>query len=112
MSGMTICGYLWSAFFVIWVLWAFSAKRTQTRESFGSRIPYLIFTVAAFYAMFSRDVAFDWLRLRLLPPNPWIGNLGIAITAAGLLFAIWARSATNSSAPDPIAGCAIPFIPA
>ncbi len=93
MSGMSICGYLWSAFFGIWVLWAFGTKRTQTRESFGSRIPYLIFTVAAFYAMFNRDdVVYRWLRLRILPPDPWIENLGIAVTAAGLLFSIWARA--------------------
>ncbi len=91
MSGMTICRYLWSAFFVIWLLWALGAKRTQTRESFASRIPYLIFTVGAFYLMFSHDMAFDWLRQRILPSDPWIENLGIAITAAGLLFAIWAR---------------------
>jgi protein-S-isoprenylcysteine O-methyltransferase Ste14 len=89
--GMTICGYLWSAFFVIWLLWAFTTKRTQTRESISSRIPYLIFTFTAFFIMFSRDVAYDWLRLRILPPNPGIENLGIALTAAGLLFAIWAR---------------------
>ena len=47
--------------------------------------------VAAFYVTFSHDVAYDWLRLRILPCNLWIENLGIAVTAAGLLFAIWAR---------------------
>lgn len=92
MSGMSICGYLWSAFFVIWLLWAISAKRTQTRESFRSRIPYLVFTAAAFYAMFSREVAFGWMGQRILPRDLWVANLGIAITAAGLLFAIWARA--------------------
>lgn len=91
MSGMGICGYLWSAFLVIWLLWAFATKRTQTRESLASRIPYLIFTVGAFYAMFSHDVAFNWLRLRILPPNSWIENIGIAVTAIGLLFSIWPR---------------------
>jgi protein-S-isoprenylcysteine O-methyltransferase Ste14 len=92
MSGMTICGYLWTGFFIIWLLWAIRTKRTQTRESFRSRIPYLVFTVAAFYAMFSHEVAFGWMRLRILPRDLWIANLGVAITAAGLLFAIWARA--------------------
>ena len=67
MSGMSICGYLWLSFLVIWLLWAFATKRTQTRERLVSRIPYLVLTVAAFYAMFSHDVASDWLRLRILP---------------------------------------------
>jgi protein-S-isoprenylcysteine O-methyltransferase Ste14 len=91
-SGMSICGHLWLGFFVIWMLWALATKRTQTRERFVSRIPYLVLTTAAFYAMFSHDVAFGRLRLRILPRGPSIENLGIAITAAGLLFAIWARA--------------------
>jgi protein-S-isoprenylcysteine O-methyltransferase Ste14 len=90
-SGMSICGCLWLSFLVIWSLWAFATKRTQTRERFASRIPYLVLTTAAFYAMFSRPVP-EWLRLRILPPNSAIANLGIALTAAGLLFAIWARA--------------------
>ena len=92
MSGMSICGYLWSAFFVIWLLWAIGTKRAQTRENFRSRIPDVIFTFAAFYSMFGHGVAFGWMRLHILPRDLWIANLGIAITAAGLLFAIWARA--------------------
>ena len=92
MSAMSICRYLWSAFFVIWLLWAVTTKRTQTRESFRSRLPYVIFTFAAFYAMFSRDGAFGWMGQRILPRDPWMANLGIAITAGGLLLAIWARA--------------------
>jgi protein-S-isoprenylcysteine O-methyltransferase Ste14 len=48
--------------------------------------------MAAFFGMFSHDAVFSWMRLRILPPQLWITNLGIAITAAGLLFAIWARA--------------------
>jgi len=92
MSGMSICGYLWSAFFLIWLLWAIRTKPTQTRENLGSRIPYLIVNFAAFYSMFSHSVAYGWLRLRIVPPDPGIENLGIAVTAAGLLFSIWARA--------------------
>jgi protein-S-isoprenylcysteine O-methyltransferase Ste14 len=92
MNEMSICGYLWSVFFVIWLLWAIGTKRTQTRESFRSRIPDVVFTFAAFYSMFGHGVPLGWIRLRVLPRDPWIANLGIAITAAGLLFAIWARA--------------------
>ena len=92
MSEMSICGYLWSAFFVIWMVWGLATKRTQTRVSFASQAPYLIFTASAFYAMFSHYLAFGWMRLHVLPRGLWIANLGIAITAVGLLFAIWARA--------------------
>jgi protein-S-isoprenylcysteine O-methyltransferase Ste14 len=90
-SGISICGYFWLGFFVIWLMWAFTTKRTQTRERFASRIPYLVLTTAAFYAMFSHPAP-DWLRLRILPLKSTIENLGIAVTAGGLLFAIWARA--------------------
>ena len=92
MSGMSACGYLWTGFFAIWLLWAIASKRTQIREDVRSRIGYLIFTVAAFFAMFSRDVTFAGMRLRVLPRDPWIANLGVVITALGLLLAIWARA--------------------
>ncbi len=57
-----------------------------------THIPYVILNVAAFYAMFSHELAYRWMRLRFLPPGPWVETLGIAITAAGLLFTIWART--------------------
>ena len=91
MTGMRICGYLWWAFLVIWLLWAIRTKPTQTREKLGTRIPYGLFNLAAFYVMFSQT-GYAWLQLRFLPPDPRIGNLGVGVTAAGLLFAIWARS--------------------
>ena len=82
MSAMSICGYLWLGFLVIWVLWAVTTKRTQTRESVRSRVSYTIFAVAAFYAMFGHEEALGWMRLPILPSEHWIANLGIAITAA------------------------------
>lgn len=92
MDGISICGYLWLAFFIIWMIWAIRTKQTQVRESFGSRFSYVILTVAAFYAMFSDNLPEGWLYLRILPPGPWIKALGIVLTAAGLAFAIWARA--------------------
>jgi protein-S-isoprenylcysteine O-methyltransferase Ste14 len=92
MSGLSICKSLWLAFFAIWALWAVGAKRTQTRETFRSRIPYLIFTVGAFYVMFSQNVTLRWMEMRILPRYPEIANMGIGITAAGLLLAVWARA--------------------
>jgi len=92
MSGMTVCAYLWGAWFVIWLLWALRSKRTQQRETISSRLSYTIFNVAAFWLMFSGDVPREWLRARLFAPNVWTEGLGIALTAAGLGFALWARA--------------------
>jgi len=92
MSGMTVCAYLWGAWLAIWLLWALRSKRTQRQESVSSRLSYSIITVAAFWLMFSGDVSQGWLRTRLFAANIWTQALGIAITAAGLGFALWARA--------------------
>ena len=52
---------------------------------------YTVLNIAAFYLMFSGDVPRDWLRVRLFPRMWWMDVLGVAITAAGIAFAIWAR---------------------
>ena len=89
---MRICGSLWAAFFLVWMIWAIRTKRTQTRESVSSRLPYTVLTVAAFYLMGTADISADWLRIRVFPASLWLEALGIAITVAGLGFAIWARA--------------------
>jgi protein-S-isoprenylcysteine O-methyltransferase Ste14 len=83
------CG---SRFCVVWMVWAIRTKPTQMREGVSSRLTYSVLTVAAFYSMFSGDVPRDWLRIRLFAANPWTAVLGVAITAAGLGFAVWARA--------------------
>jgi len=93
MSGITICGYLWIAFFVLWMVWAVvSRKPTQFRESVSSRLSYTIVTVVAFYLMFSGDVPGEWLHTRLFARSPATSILAVMLTAGGLGFAVWARA--------------------
>jgi len=92
MDGMRICAYLWTGFGILWLLWALKTKPVQARESAGSRISYIIATVAAFYALFSGEIPFAWMQWRILPRTPWIEVLGVVLTVAGLAFAIWARA--------------------
>ncbi len=92
MNGMRICEILWTAFLALWIVWASRAKSTQAREGIGSRLSYTIFAVAAFYFLFARSAAAGWLATRLVPDTPLVEGLGVAVTVAGLAFAIWARS--------------------
>jgi protein-S-isoprenylcysteine O-methyltransferase Ste14 len=92
MSGMLICGYLWCAWVVIWMIWAIRTKPVQQRESISSRLSYTVLVVAAFWLIFGNDVPRDWLRVRLYESSPMSAALGIAITAAGLAFSVWARA--------------------
>jgi protein-S-isoprenylcysteine O-methyltransferase Ste14 len=92
MNGMTTCLYLWCAWFAIWIVWALRGKKAERREGVSSRLSYTILNVAAFWLMFAGDVSQGWLRTRLYAPEPWTQALGIALTAAGLAFAVWARA--------------------
>jgi len=91
MSAMDICGYLWIGFFAIWILWGIKTKPTQSREPVRSRMSYIVFTVAAYFLMFSGDVTQSWLRQRLFAPSALTNSLGVTVTLAGILFAFWAR---------------------
>lgn len=91
MSGMMICGCLWVVWGIVWLLWAMRVKPTQQRESVSSRLSYTVVTAAGFWVIFAGDVPQGWLRIRLWHANLWTEVLGVAITAAGLAFAIWAR---------------------
>jgi protein-S-isoprenylcysteine O-methyltransferase Ste14 len=92
MNAMAICGLLWTAFLVVWLIWAFRTKQTQVREGVSSRLSYTILTVAAYYLMFADKVPREYLRARLFAPSVWTNAFGIAITAAGIAFAFWARA--------------------
>lgn len=91
MTAIHVCEYLWIGFFVVWVIWGFKTKAVQQRESVSSRLSYTLFTFAAYYMMFAGDVPREWLRVRVFAPNAATNAIGIAITIAGIAFAIWAR---------------------
>jgi protein-S-isoprenylcysteine O-methyltransferase Ste14 len=91
MGAMQICDVLWVAFLVVWLIWAIRTKPVQRREGFSSRLSYTIINVAAFYLMFAGDVPREYLRNRIYSPNWLTDALGIAITFAGIAFAVWAR---------------------
>jgi protein-S-isoprenylcysteine O-methyltransferase Ste14 len=91
MSPGTICSYIWLVFVVVWIVMALRTKTTQQRESVSSRLSYTVFVIAAFYLVFGREITQPWLRIRLFQPSPISNWLGVALTAAGIGFAIWAR---------------------
>lgn len=92
MNGMRICGTLWLAFLVVWVIWGIRTKATQVREGVASRLSYTVLTIAAYYLMFSEGSSIGPLGKPLFPSSPWLDLLGVVITVAGLGVAIWARA--------------------
>lgn len=92
MDAIAICGCLWMVWVLVWIAWAFQSKRTRQRESFGSRMSYTVVAWAAMELMFLPKGPRGWWHAEIVPYSPWIGWAGVAVTALGFAFTLWARS--------------------
>jgi len=82
---------MWLSFIAYW--WAISTnvKETERQESLPSRLRRLVLLVCAVALLWLPSVPLPLLEKRFLPPGVWCFWSGAAITAGGLLFAVWAR---------------------
>ncbi len=79
---------LWCALLVVWAVAAIGVKRTVRRESFGSRMLYgSLFAIGFWMLVLPRGP----LGIRVVPDADATQLCGVALTAAGVAFAIWAR---------------------
>jgi protein-S-isoprenylcysteine O-methyltransferase Ste14 len=87
----TIVGILWVLFGVYWGISAFNSKKTKRRETVPQRLAYILPLVVA-AMLFSRPEAHrGWLAARLFPLSPAVEWIGVALVAAGIAIAFWAR---------------------
>jgi protein-S-isoprenylcysteine O-methyltransferase Ste14 len=91
MNANTICGFLWVAWWLVWIACAFQSKKTEQREGIASRLTYTFVAWLAMYILISARGLGSWLRTDVLPYQAWMGWLGIAITALGFALTLWAR---------------------
>lgn len=80
---------LWGLLILVWLVMWFGAKRAKKREKFSQRASYLAFVLFGSWLLFALPL--EWLYSRVLPNEqaPWA--IGLAMTAAGVGVAIWAR---------------------
>jgi protein-S-isoprenylcysteine O-methyltransferase Ste14 len=83
--------WLWCAWALYWCLTALSSKTTVRREPFTTRLGYAAAVIAAGLLLVWRDVPWSWLAVRLWPRSFGAYWCGVALLAAGLAFAVWAR---------------------
>ena len=84
-------GAAWLVFGLYWLMQGLRAKRPERREPPSERLPHVALMVAAAYFIAVRHPNLGRLNDRLLPDAPWLAPLGVALTFAGVAFAIWAR---------------------
>jgi protein-S-isoprenylcysteine O-methyltransferase Ste14 len=81
----------WLGVLVLWLIGALTAKRSLKRQSAASRLFQTVLTLGAYFLIFDPDTRVAFLGWRFIPRSGAISWIGVAITLAGLLFAVWAR---------------------
>ncbi len=85
---------LWVAFLVYWqIMWQRirGARSTERLEPASSRVLRAALFLVAIVLFSWHTIPVRWLRIGLWPQSYTVYNIGIAMTAAGIAFAVWAR---------------------
>jgi len=82
---------MWLAWVVYWWISARGVKPVLRREPLYSRLIYTIPLWVAVFLLAATGPMGGGLSERFLPRESWLAALAIGLTAAGLLFAVWAR---------------------
>src|SRR5262252_1164719 len=87
--------YLFASMWLSWVAYWFwasrNAKPTERREPIGSRLLHVVPLILAVSLLWGDRVPLAILNQRLFPWSPWLFWVAAIITAAGMLFTVWAR---------------------
>lgn len=96
-TALNLIGYTWELLGVIWLAGLAFTKRTVRSQPTGQRIFQMALVLFGFLLLASDYVQGGWLGTHFLPTHPATENIGVAITMAGCLFAIWARITIGSN---------------
>jgi protein-S-isoprenylcysteine O-methyltransferase Ste14 len=92
----SLIGVCWVVFLVVWLVFAFGAKRT-VRNNWWQRSIYFRIAIAIVVVLLLSHLSTGDHTLRnfryygLISSNPIILSIGVILCAAGIAFAIWAR---------------------
>lgn len=81
----------WVIFLLYWIYSARRLKAIKQREPTHERAVYILCMATTYFLVFNDGLSFGWLGQRFVPRSPLIGEIGVAITYAGIALAIWAR---------------------
>jgi protein-S-isoprenylcysteine O-methyltransferase Ste14 len=82
---------MWLGWVLYWWVAARDVKSTVRRESLSSRLSHIVPLAIAVFLYSSQRVRIPLLAERFLPLTGWSFWIGAFLTAAGLLFTVWAR---------------------
>jgi protein-S-isoprenylcysteine O-methyltransferase Ste14 len=90
-GGIGLPEWLWLSFLLYWVLSARSVATTKVEEGLAVRIASNSLLLLAAMLLVGSAIPLGPLDGRFVPALAWISTAGVALTAAGLAFAVWAR---------------------
>jgi protein-S-isoprenylcysteine O-methyltransferase Ste14 len=96
-TALQYAKWLWTILAAVWLLMAFTTKRTKRRETVLERIRHILPLVIGFWLFFGKTFYLPWLHFRLLPNLPAIWWTGLLLTLLGVGFALWARLSLGSN---------------
>lgn len=88
---MRLIMWLWLAWALVWAFGALRSKATRRRESRGSRLAHVVPLLIGGVLLGWRDPPWEVLTQRLWPSSFGGYLIGVALLAAGLGLAVWAR---------------------
>ena len=88
---------IWLSWSAYWWVTSYNVKRTVRHESLPSRLSHIGLLAGAALLFSVPNLPASVLRARFLSSAAWSFNVAVALTAAGLLFAVWARQYLGSN---------------
>jgi protein-S-isoprenylcysteine O-methyltransferase Ste14 len=82
---------MWITWALYWWIASHHAKAVERRESMGSRLLHIVPLLLAVWLLWADRIPVTFLNTRVIPWSPSIFWATALVTAAGLLFAVWAR---------------------
>src|SRR5262249_5061882 len=88
---------IWFVWCIVWLLMAAWSKPSKRREFPWQRLEHIIPVGFGFFLIYGRKFGWSWLVSRIVPDNAAVAAIGLALTAGGLIFAVWARIALGAN---------------
>ena len=82
---------LWVVLVAVWVVGAFKTRQTARRQTISSRFWQMGFVLLGMWLLFGWDTGVTWMDGAAFPMTAKVAIAGLALTLAGVAFAIWAR---------------------
>ena len=88
---------LWIILMGVWIVGALMTRQTARRQTTSSRLWQTGIVALGAWLLFGSGTGIAWMDVPAFPMKPMVAITGVALTLAGVAFAIWARVTLGSN---------------